>query len=129
MSSGILIAGSSTGIIRNLCVTGSAPSVPSAATKIQGQKYQSAKLDWSATADVSANPVKGWPCVKFEIDAPQYFMYTYSGTAGTGGSFSGIANGDLNGDGTLSTFQITGSINTAGLLNTAPSISETSAEE
>ena len=47
------------------------------------------------------------------MDQPQYYMYTYTAdanaTAGIAtGQFESIANGDLNGDGTLSTFQISG---------------------
>ena len=129
MNGAILTQGGSTGIIRNLCVTGAGVFVPGTKAAIQGQKYQSAKTDWSNATDVASSPMKGWPCVKFEIDAPQYFMYSYSGTAGTAGAFTSIANGDLNGDGNLSTFQISGAVNASGLLNTAPAIKEASSEE
>ncbi len=133
MNGAILTPGSSTGIIRNLCATGTGIYVPGGTTSgkasIQGQKYQSTKADWSNSSDVTASPMKGWPCVKFEIDAPQYFMYSYGGTTGNTGSFSSTANGDLNGDTNLSTFTITGTVNSSGLLNTAPSITESASEE
>jgi type IV pilus assembly protein PilA len=134
MSGAILSAGGSTGIIRNLCATGTGVFVPggasSGATSIKGQKYQSQKTDWSNSSDVNSTPMKGWPCVKFEIDAPQYFMYSYSGTTGTAGTFTSVANGDLNGDSNLSTFTIQGAVDTAtGLLKTAPSITEQASEE
>ncbi len=129
MASGILAVNTSTGIVRNLCASATA-TVPAAKASIAGQKYQSAKSDWSNASDMpSGSPMKGWPCVKFEIDAPQYFMYGYTGTTGSSGTFMATANGDLNGDGNLSTFSIQGSVNTSGLLNTAPSIAETQSEE
>jgi type IV pilus assembly protein PilA len=133
MSAAILVAGSSTSIVRRVCSTGSSIYVPGgaspAAGSVQSSKYQSQKSDWSAAADVSANV--GWPCVKFEIDQPQYFIYGYkgSGTGSAGSSFVATANGDLNGDGTLSTFSIQGSVNSSFLMNVAPSIAEISPEE
>ena len=130
MAGAILSAGGSTGVIRNLCATGAGIFVPGTKASIQGQKYQSQKTDWSNSADVNSTPMKGWPCVKFEIDAPQYFMYSYSGVTGTAGTFTSVANGDLNGDGNLSTFTISGAVDTAtGLLKTAPSITEQASEE
>jgi len=129
MNSAVLAVGGSTGIIRRLCQSASA-SVPAAKTSIAGQKYQSSKDDWSPTADVTAN--KGFPCLHFSLDAPQYYMYSYAASAGgssVGDTFLATANGDLNGDGTLSTFTITGAINASSLLNTAPTIGETSPEE
>lgn len=129
MNSNVLAAGGSTGIIRRLCQSAEA-SVPAAKSSIAGQKYQSKKEDWSPTGDVTAN--KGFPCLSFSIDAPQYYMYNYSASAGgssVSDTFLATANGDLNGDGVLSTFSITGSINASSLLNTAPSIGETAPEE
>ncbi len=129
MSSAVLAVGGSTGIIRRLCQN-AANSVPSAKGAIAAQKYQSSKDDWSPAADVTAN--KGFPCLHFSMDAPQYFMYSYAASAGgssVGDTFLATANGDLNGDGTLSTFSITGAINASNLLNTAPTIGEVAPEE
>ena len=130
MASTVLAPGGTTGIIRRLCATGSSTSVPTAgASLIKGMKYQSSKGDWSNANDVT-NGV-GWPCVKFSMDQPQYYMYTYSatGSSTSGSSFVATANGDLNGDGTLSTFTISAVINSSMLLNVAPAISEVSPEE
>ena len=66
------------------------------------------------------------------MDAPQYFAYSYtaSGTTGASGdSFTAMANGDLNGDGTYSTFQILGAINAQFALNIAPNFVTINPEE
>jgi len=128
MSGAVLAEGSSTAVLRSLCQTGAAnagvPAAPPA-----GAKYQSTKLDWSPVADVTSN--LGWPCLKFEMTQPQYYSYKYASdsTATTTGSiFSATANGDLNGDGVASTFQIKGEI-LSGRLRVAPTIEEFSPEE
>jgi type IV pilus assembly protein PilA len=129
MSAFLLGAGVTASLNRHLCATGTQVYIPTSATSIKGAKYQSQKSDWSTAADVQSNV--GWPCVKFEIDQPQYYRYGYSGsgTGTAGASFTATANGDLNGDGTLSTFSISGTVNSKLLLNIAPSIGEISPEE
>jgi len=70
--------------------------------------------------------------MKFELDQPQYYQYTYtsSGTSGASGdTFIATANGDLNGDGVESTFGLVGQINSSMVLNIAPNIAETQPEE
>ena len=65
------------------------------------------------------------------MDQPQYYMYDYkvTGTGGAAGdTFTSTANGDLNGDGTLSTFSISGTIQN-GSLNVAPNLIEVAPEE
>ena len=128
MKATILSPGSSTGIIRALCYS-AANTVPSVITGISGDKYQSTKADWANTADAKINA--GWPCLKFSIDQPQYFMYTYTGdsTGATKSSFVATANGDLNGDGNYSTFTITGQVSTDMILNIAPNVSENQPDE
>jgi type IV pilus assembly protein PilA len=127
MTSGVLTPGASAAFSRALC--GSAPaSVPGGSGSIQGRKYQSSPGEWNNGS--SANV--GFPCLKYSMDMPQYYMYTYSatGTAGNAGdSFTATANGDLNGDGILSTFSITGSINTSFALNVAPNLLSINPEE
>jgi type IV pilus assembly protein PilA len=125
MSSGVLAEGSSTAIIREMCGSASA-SVPAGEGSIKGMKYQSTKTDWSPTADVSGN--KGFPCLKFEMTQPQYYMYHYLAAGGSEGAWSATANGDLNGDGTLSTFTMLGNV-TSGRNLVAPAIGEVSPEE
>jgi type IV pilus assembly protein PilA len=85
-------------------------------------KYQSKSSDWSLDP--------GWACLKFSLEQPQYYMYTYTATntTSTQGAYDVTANGDLNGDGTLSTFSISGSVQ-SGALTTSPTIGETLPEE
>ena len=63
----------------------------------------------------------------FTIDAPQYYMYSYTLTgAGTavGDSYLAAAQGDLNGDGVLSLFSITGAVGAGSILHVAPTLVE-----
>jgi type IV pilus assembly protein PilA len=128
MTNAVLSEGSVTAVIRSLCPTGGTVSVPANISFVKGQKYQSKKADWSNTTDVQNSA--GWPCVKYEMTAPQYYMYSYqaSGTSANGDTFTATANGDLNGDTTPSTFTMLGMIQN-GRLNLAPSIGEVSPEE
>jgi type IV pilus assembly protein PilA len=110
-----------------MCQTGAAGGgVPSTPTNVGGKKYQSTNADWSPQADVTAN--QGWPCLKFEMTAPQYYIYKYVANGTSTGDFAATANGDLNGDGTYSTFTFAGGIE-SGRLKLAPSIGEASPEE
>ena len=125
-TSTVLAQGAQSATLRALCTT--SISVPTDATKIKGAKYQSSPGDWNAD---QATIGKGFACLKFSIDAPQYFMYNYvtSGSAAQGDSFNASANGDLNGDGVLSTFSVLGSIGSGMVLNISPTIQETLPEE
>jgi len=126
MNSPVLAAGTSTGFTRTLCNTASAP-VPSSIGAVTGAKYQSTAADWNT--DMMGN--SGFSCLHFTIDEPQYYMYGYnvSGTSTVGNSFTAFANGDLNGDGVLSTFSITGSINSSYIINVAPNMLAIQPEE
>jgi len=123
--------GGTAGLSRALCLTPSA-SVPSVSTSIKGQKYQSsqaAKVDWNA--DIST-PGKGFACLKFAMDAPQYYMYNFTaaGTGNAGDTWVATANGDLNGDGALSTFELDGIIQSTSMtFSLAPNLKETNPEE
>jgi type IV pilus assembly protein PilA len=124
----ILTGGSSSGYMRSLCASAST-TVPADPSAIRGKKYQSSPAEWNV--DASQPPVKGFACLRFGMEQPQYFMYGYTitGTGGADGdSFTGVANGDLNGDGVLSTFSITGRIQ-SGALNVAPHFEEQNAGE
>ncbi len=123
MAGVILPQGGTAGLSRQLCL-GASKSVPATATSIQGQKYQSTVAEWNV--DGAGN--SGFACLKFTMDQPQYYMYSYVVTNSTG-QFTGTANGDLNGDGILSTFAIVGSVNTNGALNVAPNLQITNPEE
>lgn len=130
MNSDVITTGSSTDIIRKTCGNASA-KVPSNPDAVQGKKYQSKKEDWSNKADVAANA--GFPCLKFEMTAPQYYVYNYNGGSASGASADNTevfatAEGDLNGDKTMSEFRMKGRIQ-EGRLTIAPAIMETSPEE
>ncbi len=122
----ILTQGNSAAFSRSLCGSEAGP-VP-ATTKIAGAKYQSKPSDWSVGAATNT----GFACLKFTMDAPQYYSYGYtisgSGNA-SGDSFTATANGDLNGDGVLSTFTLIGAIGSGFVLNIAPNLTEVSPEE
>ncbi len=118
----ILGTGTTSALMRAFC-DAAGNAVPAAVPK--AQKYQSAPADWN-----SGSPTAGWQCLKFQLEEPQYYQYWYTGvgTSSSNGSFSGIANGDLNGDGVLSTFTVVGSA-LNGAVAISPNIQETNPEE
>ena len=130
MTSSVLAAAGQATVNRRLCLSATA-SVPSTPASIKGKKYQP---DPSPLKDYnldSATSGAGFACLKFEMTSPQYYMYMYrsDATANTvGTSMTATANGDLNGDGTLSTFQLVGAIR-AGSLALAPAILEVNPQE
>ena len=126
MNGTVLAIGTSTGVGHHLCP--STTSVPSQQANIQGKKYQSNPTEWAGSS--------GWECLNFSMRDPQYYMYQYiaSGTTGAPGeTFTAQANGDLNGDQTLSTFQLNGKIQgSAGsgiVVTVAPTYVATNPEE
>jgi type IV pilus assembly protein PilA len=127
MSQGVLTGGTSTGVTRTLCYTASA-TVPATPASIQGRKYQSNATEWDIDSTVSG---VGFSCLHFTIDDPQYYLYGYTvtGTSSIGDSFTASANGDLNGDGLLSTFSIAGAIGSDYVVHLAPSLAEILPEE
>ena len=142
MSGAVLAIGTSAGLTRQLCAAATA-SVPAAKAAIAGKKYQSdptAGKDWQLNA---ALPNTGFSCLKFNMTDPQYFMYTYGANTAAGtvpatafvqtngpnvGTFGSMAQGDLNGDGILSTFAIAGKVQVGELL-LSPNIGEVSPDE
>jgi type IV pilus assembly protein PilA len=127
MGGGVLPQGGNATLSRALCQS-SSKTVPTSITSVQGQKYQSSVSDWNV--DSAANA--GFACLHFTIDQPQYYMYNYT-LAGSGGnpgdSFTGVANGDLNGDGILSTFSLAGAITPSFTVNIAPNFVEVNPDE
>jgi type IV pilus assembly protein PilA len=125
MSGAILGVGQSAAFSRALCKGGT--SVPTAIDPVKGKKYQSDPKEWNADAVGNS----GFACLKFSMDQPQYYQYSYAagGTGSAGDSFTATANGDLNGDGVESTFTLTGSVNSSFALNIAPNMTETQPEE
>jgi type IV pilus assembly protein PilA len=133
MGTAVLALQGTAGVSRALC--GSEPGVSGNTVpgtgSIKGQKYQSSPADWNKGQTAGSMPV-GFACLKFTMDAPQYYAYGYTstGTAGASGdSFTAFANGDLNGDTVLSTFSITGAINASYILNVAPNMLEVNSDE
>jgi type IV pilus assembly protein PilA len=123
--------GATAGASRALCASPTA-SVPASPGAIKGQKYQSSQapgVDWNI--DAAATVPTGFYCLKFTMDAPQYYMYSFTSTNGSaaGGTWKGIANGDLNGDGVLSTFELDGIIQPSMAFSLAPNFLETNPDE
>jgi len=128
MAATVLNLGYSTGVTNRICDK-SDNTVPSAKGSIQGKKYQSKPSEWA-----TGTQFKGWTCVKFSMQDPQYYMYGYNatGSAAAGDSFVASAQGDLDGNTVLSTFALTGQIkadNNALVLVLAPNMSEQAPEE
>ena len=85
--------------------------------------------DWQFDA---LTPDKGFACLKFSMDAPQYYQYNFTstGTGAAGAAWQAIAQGDLNGDGVnFSSFTLAGAVNADIAFNVAPNIVETMPEE
>jgi type IV pilus assembly protein PilA len=119
----LLAIGTSSALMRQFCNTST--SIPAATSSIQGQKYQSQKSDWA-----SGDAVTGWTCLKFTLEEPQYYQYTYtaSATDGNTGGFKAVAAGDLNGDGILSNFSVDGTAY-SGAIAISPNVQEVNPEE
>lgn len=133
MAGTVMTIGASRGSSRKICAP-STNTVPAAATSVQGEKYQPGSQEWR-TGDGDT----GWACLSFAITTPIYYMYGYTSTtttadptAAAADTFTVTANGDLDGDTTLSTFTMGGTVfaqNNELQLNLSPSINETDPEE
>jgi type IV pilus assembly protein PilA len=118
MASGVMTLGGSEDIARALCDTAS--PVP-AAVPAAG-KYQSQPSDWNGV---------GWSCLRFTMDGPQYYQYTYTETTADE-AFEALATGDLNANGAFSEFRMTGAVQTKSgesMLTLSPSITEVNPDE
>ncbi len=133
LSGAVLAVGQSTGVVHAECGSASV-TVPGAMAAVTGMKYQpdpTFTKDW--TADAKTN--KGFACLKYSMEQPQFYMYNYISdgdkTVPTQGTqFSATANGDLDGDGNTSTFTILGAVDpTSKTLRVAPNITELQPEE
>ncbi len=120
MAASVLAIGTTAGVSNALCLT--AIPVPTGGTgSIKGQKYQSSPAEWTTGSSTA-----GWQCLKFSLQDPQYYMYTYA--SADVNNFVATANGDLNGDSTISTFSLSGKVQ-SGVLNIAPTIFENLADQ
>jgi len=124
MANTIIAGGASAGLSNNLCTTATA-AVPALIAAVGGKKYQSSNAEWIVD---QATQGKGFACLRFAVTDPQYYQYTYTGTAGAAGTFSAVGRGDLNGDATTSTFTLLGAV-TAGTVFVSPNIQEVNPEE
>jgi type IV pilus assembly protein PilA len=123
MSGHVMTLGNSSGVSNVLCTSATKPVPVSGALAIAGEKYQSAASEWNT--DEAANA--GFACLRFSIDQPQYYMYSYVADSSGTSWFTGSANGDLDGNHTYSTYTISGSVQ-GGVLNIAPNIISKNAE-
>src|SRR5215471_15670412 len=124
MPGAVLDPGKTATVSNNLCTSASA-SVPADKASIKASKYQSKAEEWSADMKDSG---KGFGCLRFSISDPQYYMYSYTGEAGPSGTFTARGQGDLNGDGNLSDFTLSGAVKNGTVL-VSPNISEVNPEE
>ncbi len=115
MAGTVLPLGSTAAGSNQLC-WGASATVPSSSASIQGKKYQSSPAEWNV--DSSAGPAgssAGFACLGFSMQDPQYFMYGYTTDCNgdcdaSGDIFTASANGDLDGDTTVSTYYLVGQI-------------------
>jgi type IV pilus assembly protein PilA len=112
--------------VHRLCASATT-SVPASIAFVKGRKYQSSPSEWEV--DKAANA--GFYCLKFAMDMPQYYQYSYTshGASSPRDGFVAMAHGDLNGDGITSEFSIMGQISPGGTLTIAPSLLEKDPEE
>lgn len=125
MAGAVLGAGTSAGVSNNLCASAT-KTVPAAIASVKGAKYQSSAAEWAV--DQAAAIPTGFACLKFAVSDPQYYMYTYTGVVGAAGTFTALANGDLDGDGVPSSFSLNGKV-VSDTVNVSPNIIESSPEE
>lgn len=133
---GAVLNAKATAASKNRLCTSATRTVPQNAAQIRGKKYQSSPAEWAYDAKT---PGKGFACLKFSMTSPQHFLYRYrtstTAVASAGDqnvTFDAIAQGDLDGDGKLSEFKISGKIVKAGKgleLLVAPSFAEKDPDE
>lgn len=75
----------------------SARAVPRDPASVRGKKYESKRTDWTDDP--------GWSCVGFEMNAAQHYQYRFETV---GDDVTAIAEGDLDGDGVRSRFELHG---------------------
>ena len=130
MDGTLLPVAGTVGAARKICTD--ATPVPDVVAKIKGLKYQSGESEWS-----TGSKTAGWTCLRFTMTGPQYFQYDYKGVMGgtsvaVNDNYQAIGHGDLDGDGTTSTFQLEGKVVLDGTqltLTVAPQIQETTPDE
>jgi type IV pilus assembly protein PilA len=125
MAAGVMAPGDSTAVSNSLCGSAAA-TVPASKAAIEGKKYQSKQEEWN-----EGDAQTGWFCLKFSMAEPQYYMYGYTATGTTGAdgdTFDATAEGDLDADGDLSKFTLSGAIKDR-VVNLSPTLAEELPEE
>jgi type IV pilus assembly protein PilA len=124
---GELLEAKDTAKVSNTLCIEAALKVPEKAVDIKGKKYQSSSKkdeDWQA-----GDAKTGWKCLRFSMEAPQYYQYGYKGPAdATATTFNATAEGDLDGDSTMSTFTMKGEVRN-GTVALSPTLIEAEPEE
>jgi type II secretory pathway pseudopilin PulG len=96
-------------------------SVPPDLASIRGKRYQSNLADWTPSP---------WRELHFSIRQPQFYAYSFDSTgSGPQASATATANGDLNGDGFLSTYLLKIAPDEKGVAQVSPNLERTSPEE
>ncbi len=110
----------STAASHALCLSAAA-TVPASVASVKATKYQP---NSAVGQDFNVgDSLTGWPCLKFTMSSPIYYVYGYTKggnlapanpAAATANGFEASAQGDLDGDGAVfSWFARTGDVNTA----------------
>jgi type IV pilus assembly protein PilA len=128
MAPSMMTLKTNTTVNNKLCDGATVKAIPTQASLVKGAKYQSEPTDWTT-----------WDCLHWSMNDPQYYIYDYkTSVAGdalgkAGALFTCSAQGDLDGDGNLSTFSMKGGVqaDSTGVLTAvaAPNIDEVSPDE
>jgi type IV pilus assembly protein PilA len=101
---------SSSTFMHQLCAAASrVPGAPPQAKKYQPNTQDNNDFN-------TGDAITGWKCLKFQVSEPIYYSYGYqtgsflSGISVTGNGFEANAQGDLDGNGTYSTFARVGEV-------------------
>jgi len=118
MAATLLAANTGIGSVHRLCGSTGMSAVPPVVPP--GEKRQPDPAAWRA-----GTTINGWRCLKFSLDSPVYYSYSYVATnpAGTNASFVATATGNLNGSGTNSVWNYRGSM-LSGAMRLATTIEE-----
>ena len=89
-------------------------TVPQDPADVRGKRYQSARADWSPSP---------WRELNFSIPQPQSYRYGFESTGtGRGSTATGVAEGDLDGSGLVSTYRLKVTVNEKFEAEVAPNI-------
>jgi type IV pilus assembly protein PilA len=131
--SDLLAPGSSSTAANHALCGSAAKKVPDQATPPKGVKYQ--PKDGLAEDYNDGSATAGWKCLKFTMSQAHYYQYSYNKSAApvSGGktgaptisgteSFETAAQGDLDGDGQISTFALVGQVDGSNEMRVATQV-------